>query len=74
MATLEELKAARDLWLARLVQAAQDETAAGGLPNSQMGGVDHAEFCRRCREMVEWYDRQIQAREGPIEIESFGEV
>jgi hypothetical protein len=71
MARIDDLKAARDLWQAKIDAAASDANAAGAKPNGP-GGVDHQGFLKECQARVDWYNQQIALEEGPQEFTSTG--
>ena len=76
---IAQLKTRRDAICTEL--AALTETAAGGKPNSQLGGIDHVGYkdglYRELREIEEliakytWLDETGGG--GPIEVETIGE-
>ena len=66
MATnLENLEATLAADLAE--QAALNSTKAGGLPNSQASGVNHAEYAERLQKRIIWAIETMALLEGPFE-------
>jgi hypothetical protein len=63
---LENLQTRRSAILAEL--AAIDTSSAGGLPNSQAGGIDHIGYKRGLYEELEKINQMIAAAEGPWEV------